>query len=85
MPRKRAPRIVNNPPGERITEWRRFYFRERVTRHELANASGIGYATLTRWENNGTDNADPYRLERLVDTMRAMENERAGKDPRRPN
>lgn len=76
MPRERAPRIIKEPSGQRIKEWRRHYFRERVTRHELANRSGIGYATLTRWENNGTDNADRYRLAHLVDVMRAMQSER---------
>ncbi len=85
MPRNRAPRIINNPPGERITEWRRHYFRERVTRNELANRSGIGYATLTRWENDGTANADPYRLAHLVDVMRGMQNERRDSIRRRAN
>lgn len=70
-----ATKIANVPTGESITAWRRDYFNRRITRHELAEASGIGYATLTRWENNGTDNADPYRLEHLVVVMRGMESD----------
>ena len=66
-------KIGSTPTGEAITAWRRDYFERRITRLELAEASGIGYATLTRWENNGTDNADPYRLEHLVVVMRIME------------
>ena len=72
-----ARKIGNAPTGAAITAWRRNYFNRRITRHELAEASGIGYATLTRWENNGTDNADPYRLEHLVVVMRGMESNAA--------
>ena len=69
--------IDSTPTGGAITAWRRDYFERRITRHELAEATGIGYATLTRWENNGTDNADPYRLEHLVVVMRGMESDAA--------
>ena len=70
-------KIGNTPTGGAITAWRRGYFDRRITRHELAEASGIGYATLTRWENNGTDNAHTYRLEHLVVVMRGMESNAA--------
>lgn len=65
-------KIPEHPTGEFIRYWREHRYKDLITRKELAEAAGIGHATLTRYELHGTESADEHKLRALVAAMRSF-------------